>query len=75
MNLIVYINENLEEEKALFDLSEGKVLLHGDCYHDKIDDRIEGYLEALADFDIYHKDVDDEWIDETHWHFNKCFGI
>lgn len=69
MNLVVYINDNFEDERALFDLDKMKVILMGDYYHDKIDDRIEGYLEALKDNGIYNKEVDSEWIDESHEHY------
>lgn len=71
MNLIIYVNENFEEEKALFDKEETKVILKGDYYHDKIDERIEGYLEALSDFSIYKEEVETEYIDESHELYEK----
>jgi DNA-binding LacI/PurR family transcriptional regulator len=70
MNLIIYVNDNFEEERALFDLDREKVILVGDYYHDKIDKRIDGYLEALKDFNIYRDDVPVEWIKDTHKHYN-----
>lgn len=69
VDLIIYVNDNFEEEKALFDKKENKVILLGDYYHDKIDEKIEGYLEALKDFNIYDKDVDDEYINDSHEHY------
>lgn len=66
MKLIIYINENFEEERALFDLDSGVEILKGDYYHDKIDETIGGYLKALKDFDIYKADVEQELIDESH---------
>jgi hypothetical protein len=68
MNLIIYINEHFEDERALFDLDNNKILLMGDYYHDKIDAKIEGYLLAL---DIDEDDVAEEWIDKTHKHFKQ----
>ncbi len=66
MKLIIFANEHFEEEKALFDLEENRVVLKGDYYHDKINEKIEGYLQALYEFNIYKEDVDEEWIDNTH---------
>ena len=70
MDLVIYVNDNFEEEKALFDKNEKKVILLGDYYHDKIDERIEGYLEALRDFNIYNKEVGDIYINESHEHYD-----
>lgn len=69
MNLIIYINDNFEDERALFDLDTKEVLIKGDYDNDKIDSQIEGYLHSLG-----ISDVDDEWIDETHEHF-KMIGF
>jgi hypothetical protein len=69
MELIIYVNEENEDEKTLFDLDEEKVLLQGDQYHDGIGSRIAGYLDALDDFGIYKDDADREWIDKDHEHF------
>lgn len=71
MQLIVYGNKTYEEEKALVDVSTGKVLLQGDWYHDKIDSKIEGYLEALKNYDLYTEDVPTQWIDPSDSLFNK----
>jgi hypothetical protein len=73
MNLIIYVNDNFEDERTLFDLDKNKLILNGDDYHDKIDERIDGYLEALVDFDIYTKDVPSEWIEEDHEHYKIAF--
>lgn len=70
MKLIIYGNKHYEEEKALVDLDKKKVLLKGDYYHDKIDEKIEGYLQALFDFNIYQQDVSTEWIDYKHELYN-----
>jgi hypothetical protein len=74
MNLVIYVNEENEDEKALFDLDEEKVLLQGDQYHDGIGSRIAGYLVALDDYDIYSDGADREWIDKEHEHF-KLVGF
>ncbi|MEC0031125.1 hypothetical protein CON01_00810 [Bacillus thuringiensis] len=66
MKLVIYVNENFEEEKALFDLEKKEVLLQGDYYHDKIDAKIEGYLLAL---DIDSDDIAHEEVDSSHEHF------
>ncbi|MNH66462.1 hypothetical protein D3C73_184930 [compost metagenome] len=68
MNLIIYTNEEFEE-KALFDLDSNKVILKGDQYHDKISGKIEGYLDALKDFEIYCEKVNEKWIEPNHEHF------
>lgn len=66
MNLIIYTNEEYEDEKALFDLDSNKMLLKGDYYHNKISEKIEGYLNALNDFEIYCEEVNRESIDRNH---------
>lgn len=69
MKLIIYINGNYEEENALFDLDAEEVILKGDYYHDKINVKIEGYLQALVDFNIYRNEVDVEEISDEHKYF------
>lgn len=71
MKLVIYVNEHAEDERALFDKNEGKIIMKGDYYHDKIDQRIEGYLEALSDFSIYKEEVGAEYIDESHELYEK----
>lgn len=68
MNLIIYVNDTFEEEKALYDLDEKEVLLKGDYYHDKIDYKISGYLLALG---IDEEDVVEENIDSKHELFKE----
>jgi hypothetical protein len=75
MNLIIYVNDSFEDERALFDLDNNKVLVMGDYYHDKIDEKIEGYLQALEDFDIHEGEPDTVWIEEDHKHYKLCFGV
>jgi hypothetical protein len=57
MNLVIFENATYEEEKALVNLDTDTVIMQGDYYHDKIDYKIEGYLEALKDLG-YIKDTD-----------------
>ncbi|MGK4040841.1 hypothetical protein AB0Y20_00970 [Heyndrickxia oleronia] len=66
MNLIIYTNSHFEEEKALVNLNTKEVILKGDYYHDKIDEKIEGYLAALQDFNIYNDEPEEEEIDSKH---------
>ncbi|MCP1184946.1 hypothetical protein [Paenibacillus sp. 1781tsa1] len=74
MDLVIYVNEEFEDEKALYDLDEGKVLLQGDQYHDGIGSRIAGYLDALHDYGIYMDYTNKEWINKNHEHF-KLLGF
>ena len=52
LKLIQYYNADDEDEQCLFDLTNNKIMLKGDYYHDKISEEIEGYLCALKDFNI-----------------------
>ena len=72
MKLIKLINETYEEQEALYNKDMEEVIMTGDDYHDKIDKRIEGFLEGLtyAKFD-YELDENLE-IDSTNELFNKC---
>jgi hypothetical protein len=70
MKLIIYTNDHFEEEKALFDIENNETILKGDYYHDKINEKIKGYLQALREFNIYKDEVDDEWINNEHHHYN-----
>ena len=72
MLLVIYVNETFEEEKALVDVSDGhEVLLKGDGYHDKIDHKIEGYMQALKDQGLYDDDPDREEIGPDHFMFSE----
>ena len=63
MNLVIYINDNYEEEKALYDLDRKKVIIKGDYYHDKIDYLISGYLMGK---DISKDNVKDIYVNDNH---------
>ena len=74
MKLIIYINENFEENKSLVDLDANEVILSGDHYHDKIDYRIEGYVGALNDHKIYDvdsEDIPEETIGPDHKYYDR----
>jgi hypothetical protein len=66
MNLIIYTNSHFEEEKALVNLDTKQVILKGDYYHDKIDHLIEGYLQALKDYNLHNDEVQSEEINSNH---------
>jgi DNA-binding LacI/PurR family transcriptional regulator len=66
MKLIKYVNKHYEEERALVDLDSKEIILQGDYYHDKIDEKIEGYLKALEDHNIYTDEVEREEIGSKH---------
>jgi len=74
MKLVIYGNENFEDERALFDLENEEILIHGNYDDDKISPRIEGYLQALEDHNIYTNKVPFEWIDSNHKH-HKIIGF
>ena len=60
LNLVTYVNAELEDEKALVNRINGEieVLVKGDYYHDKIFEKIEGFLEGL-DYARVEYDFDD----------------
>lgn len=70
MNLVIYGNKHYEDEKALVNVDKNEVILKGDYYHDKINDKIDAYLQALKDFNIYSFDTNEEWIDSKHELYN-----
>ena len=46
-NFLTIINIHFEDEALLVDLDTNKVVMQGDYYHDKIIDRINGFVEGL----------------------------
>lgn len=52
LRLIKVYNATYEEEECLYDLTNDRVLLEGDYYHDKISYKIDAYIKALEDFEI-----------------------
>lgn len=42
-----YYNDDFEEEEALYNEDAGGVILMGDYYHDKISEKIDGFIEGI----------------------------
>ena len=47
MKLLILTNSTFEEEKALYDEERKQLIAHGDYYHDKIDNLIEGIIMGI----------------------------
>lgn|GEM_PF-2409617 len=47
LDLMICINGTFEEEKALINKENDEILCKGDYYHDKIDEKIEGFIKGL----------------------------
>ena len=60
MRLKRVINGTFEEEVALINVETNEVLIKGDAYHDKIDERIEGFLYGLLYANVKHSLVDED---------------
>jgi len=76
---IIYINKHGEgDEKALYNINDKEVVMKGDYYHDKIDEKIEGFLKGLEYASMYCQDdfiiaKKEEWIDESDDMFDKLY--
>lgn len=46
-NFLTIINLNFEEEAMLIDLDTNKLVMQGDYYHNKILDKIDGFVKGL----------------------------
>jgi hypothetical protein len=65
-------NTTLTEEMALVEVSaNNKVILNGDYYHDKIQERIEGFLYALSYYGIEYNIEETEYISPQNDLFKK----
>lgn len=64
-------NECYEDEAALYSKTYDKIILRGDYYHDKIEEKIEGFLLGLqyAGFDVISTS---EQINESSDLFKRC---
>lgn len=60
MRLRRVINGTFEDEVALINTKTNEVLIKGDAYHDKIDERIEGFLYGLVYANVKHSLVDED---------------
>ena len=70
--LKILINSTYEEQKALINTETNEVLLEGDSYHDKIDERIEGFLLGLIYCDYKYSLLDSEQINTDNKLFDVC---
>ena len=71
MKLRVYINEELDEEQALINEDDLTVLVKGDYYHDKVDARIWGFIDALRYLKIDYKLLKERYINHSDPLFGK----
>lgn len=72
LKFIRYTNKENEDQKALYDIQREYVVMSGDYYHDKINERIMGFLNAL-DYLFTEDEVEirQDFIDRTHPLFYK----
>lgn len=73
MNIKYYVNEEFDEEKALVEIKEDgteQLIMKGDYYHDKIDQRMEGFLEALDYLEIEYSGNEEVKINHGHEKFD-----
>jgi len=71
MNLKIYYNSDFDEEAALFNEDTKDVILSGDCYHEKIGDKIQGFISALDYLHIEYSLLEPEYIN----HDNEMFDL
>lgn len=62
VSLVWFKNETYDDvEEALVDITTDHVILNGDYYHNKISDRIEGFIEGLkyvgVDVDVQIREI------------------
>lgn len=71
MNIKVYYNADFDEEAALFNEDAKDVILSGDYYHEKITDKIQGFISALDYLHIDYNLLESEYIN----HDNEMFDL
>ena len=75
LELKIFSNGELdEEEKVLVKLindTDFEIILHGDYYHDKIYEKIEGFLEGLSYCGVKYTMKESEVIYESDELFSK----
>lgn len=65
LNLVKCYNSTYEDERALYDKDKDMLIMEkGDTYHDKICEKIEGFIYALDYLGIEYK-LDDTWVEVT----------
>ena len=57
-----YQNAEFGDDEKLVCLDTGKVILHGDCYHDRITELIEGFFYGLDYAKIKYIQEEDEMV-------------
>jgi hypothetical protein len=73
MDLVMLINNEHEDERALYNMSKGEVIFLGDYYHDKIDEKIEGFIECLIYLEVSFEFQDNPiWVEREDELFEKC---
>lgn len=64
MRLIIIVNETNEDEAALVNFDTKEAIIKGDSYHDKIFNKIEGFLQGL-DFAKYKYELlEEDFVEE-----------
>lgn len=75
MKLKIYDNQHYEEgEEALYDEENDVIIMSGDYYHTKVSVKIEGYIQALNDHNLYpltYDEIEIESIDRNHKYYKK----
>lgn len=71
MKIKTYYNSTFEEEAALVNVENDEVILHGDYYHDKIIEQIDGFIYALNYLKIEHEILEPESIAPDNKLFEK----
>lgn len=72
MRLKILINDTNEEERALVNIDTKEVILRGDYYHDRIDERIDGFLYGLRYVGIKYNRLDNQHILPKQGMFKVC---
>jgi len=72
MRLQIVTNSTFEEEKALINIDTKQILVHGDYYHDKIDEYITGFLNGLSFARISYELLDNQVLTPDMEMFNIC---
>jgi hypothetical protein len=72
MKLKKIINGTFDEEKALVNMDTKEMILHGNYYHDKIDEHMEGFLMGLKYVKVKYELLESETITPEYEMFNKC---
>lgn len=70
MNVKIYTNGTFEEEMAL--VINDEVVAHGDYYHDKIYDFIQGFIEGIEYITKSIVGIERETIKPDHPMFDRC---